>query len=165
MLDDSSRFLKSETKALFGQNGSTSFAIGLEMENFSRTSGCTRGAIEQVFEPEQLKATYYNPKDALINKDYRMVSALRVYASMMRDAGFTYDHPDEVEVDIRQRLDALTAGGTILVEKMSPSQQAALKELQDYERRVAVKTFELAAMIFDPVEERIEEEMFARDVK
>lgn len=152
-------------RALLGENTDATFSVALEIEDFSRTGGCTRKGIEQVFEPEQLKATYYNPKDALINKNPRMIGALRVYASMMREAGFDYDHPDEVEADIRRRLDALTAGGTIPVDAMSPAQLKALKELQDYERRVAVKDSELAVSIFDPVEESIQEEMYARPVK
>ncbi len=152
-------------RALFGENTDATLAVGLETENFSRTGGCTRKAIEQVFEPEQLKATYYNPKDALINKDRRMKAALRYYAREMRKAGFDYDHPDEVEPDIRERLAALTSGGTIPVEKMSPEQRAALKKLQDYERRVAAKNFELEEEVFDPVEAKIEKEMFARKVK
>jgi hypothetical protein len=152
-------------RALFGENTDATFAVGLETENFSRTGGCTRKAIEQVFEPEELKATYYNPKDALINKDPRMRAALRYYAREMRKAGFDYDHPDEVEPDIRERLAALTDGGTIRVEEMSPEQRTALKKLQDYERRVAVKNFELQEEVFDPVEAKIEKELFAREVK
>ena len=152
-------------RALLGENTDATFAVGLETENFSRTGGCTRKAIEQVFQPEQLKATYYNPKDALINKDPRMKAALRKYAAEMRKAGFEYNHPDEVETDVRERLDALTAGGTIPVDKMSLEQLTALGELQDYERRVAVKNFELEEEVFDPVEEKIEKELFAREVK
>jgi hypothetical protein len=152
-------------RALLGKNVDATFAVGLETENFSRTGGCTREAIEQVFEPEQLKATYYNPKDAAVNKDPRMKAALRQYAAEMRKAGFDYDHPDDVEIDVRERLDALTGGGTIPVDKMSSDQLAALKELQDYERRVATVNFKLAEEIFDPVEERIEKEMFARKVQ
>ncbi len=152
-------------RALLGENTDATFAVGLETENFWRTGGCTREAIEQVFQPEQLKATYYNPKDALINKDPRMKAALRYYAREMRKAGFEYNHPDEVEPDIRERLAALTSGGTIRVEEMLPEQVAALKQLQDYERRVAVKNFELAEEVFDPVEEKIEKELFAREVK
>ena len=96
-------------RVLFGENTEATFAVGLETENFSRTGGCTRKAIEQVFAPEQLKATYYNPKDALINKDPRMKAALRKYAAKMREAGYDYSHPDEVEPDIRDRLAAFTA--------------------------------------------------------
>jgi hypothetical protein len=152
-------------RALLGENTDATFAVALELENLSRCGGCTRSAVEQVFKPDQLKANYYNPKDALINNHPRMKSALRVYAEEMRDAGFAYNHPDEVEPDIRERLDALTSGGTIPLEKMLPEQLAALKKLQDYERRVATKSFELQERIFEPVEEQIEKEMFAREVK
>jgi hypothetical protein len=152
-------------RALFGENTDATFAVALESEDFSRTGGCTRKAIEQVFQPEQLKPGYYNPKDALINKDPRMQAALRKYAAEMRKAGFEYNHPDDVEADIRERLAALTAGGTIPVDQMSPEQQAALKKLQDYERRFAVKNFELQEEIFEPVEAKIEKELFAREVK
>ena len=151
-------------RALLGENTDATFAVGLDTENFSRTGGCTRKAIEQVFEPEQLKATYYNPKDALINKDPRMKAALREYAAEMHRAGFDYN-TDEVETDIRERLAALTSGGTVLVEKMSPDQVAALKKLQNYERRVAAKDYELSEKLLDPVEAKIEEEMYPRIVK
>ena len=149
-------------RALLGENTGATFAVSLEIENFSLTGGCTRKAVAQVFKPDQLAATYYNPKDAQINKDPRMKAALRKYATDMRKAGFAYDHPDEVEHDIRKRLAALTNGGTILVEQMTPAQLAGLKELQNYERRVAVKNFQLQEDIIDPVAEKIEREMFAR---
>jgi hypothetical protein len=152
-------------RALLGENTDATFAVGLETEDFSRCGGCTRRAIEEVFKPDELKPDYYNPKDALINNHWRMKGALRVYASEMRDAGYDYDHPDEVETDIRRRLDVLTKGGTIPLEKMSPDERAALKKLQDYERAVAVVNFDLQERIFDPVEERIERELFPRDVK
>ncbi len=152
-------------RTLFGENTDATFAVGLETENFSRTGGCTRKAIEQVFAPEQLKATYYNPKDALINKDPRMKAALRKYAAEMSKAGYDYNHPDEVELDITERLAALTKNGTIGVEEMSPEQRIALEKLKAYEWNVAKITFELQEEIFDPVEAEIEKEMFARKVK
>ena len=152
-------------RALLGENLDATFAVGIEIEDFSRCGGCTRNAIEQVFQPERLKASYYNPKDALINKDPRMKAALRKYAAEMRKAGFAYNHPDEVEPDIRQRLQAITSGGAVAVAEMSPEQQAALKKLQDLERRVAVISFELQEEYFEPVEEQIERELFAREVK
>ncbi len=152
-------------RALLGENADATFAVGLETENFSRTGGCTREAVAQVFDEEQLKATYYNPKDAAVNKHHLMLNALAVYRSLMRDAGFDYEHPDEVEPDLRERLAALTAGGTIPVEAMTPEQLAALEKLKEYERRVARKNYELATQVFDPVEERIHEEMFPRGVK
>jgi hypothetical protein len=152
-------------RALFGENTDATFAVGLEIEDFSRCGGCTRTAIEQVFDPEQLKPTYYNPKDALINNDPRMKAALRQFASEMREKGFDYNHPDDVETDIRERLHAITGGATIPVEALTSEQQDALKKLQEYERRVAVVTMELQEEIFEPVEERIERELYAGEVK
>ena len=152
-------------RALFGENVGATFAIGLEQENFSYTGGCTRKAIEKTFPPEQVKSTFYNQKDALVNKDRRMKAALATYGKEMRKAGFNYNHPDEVEPDVRRRLAALTNGGTIFVDKMSPSQQAALKELQDYERRVAAFNYKMQKDLIEPVEERILEEMFSRKPK
>ncbi len=152
-------------RALLGQNTDATFAIGLERENFSRVGGCTLDAVKQVFSPEQLNASYYNPKDAIVNKDPRMKTALRKYAAEMRKHGYDYNHPDEVEPDVRKRLDTLTKGGTIAVDKMSTEQMAAFKTLQNYERRAALKNHELAEKIFKPVEEQIEKEMFARGVQ
>jgi hypothetical protein len=152
-------------RALLGENTDATFAVGIELENFARCGGCTLKAIQQVFTPEQLKATYYNPLDALINNDPRMKAALREWAAKMRDAGFDYNHPDDVEPDIAQRLYAITGGGTIPVAKLSPEQLAALNKLQELERRVAVISFELQEEIFEPVEEKIEKELFAEKVE
>jgi hypothetical protein len=152
-------------RALLGENTNATFAVALEIENFSRCGGCTLKAIQQVFSPDHLKAMYVNPLDALIANDPRMKAALRKYAQAMRDAGFDYTHPDEVEPDIRERLHAITGGGTIPLDKLAPEQLAALKKLQEDERRVAVLTIKLEEEFFEPVEEQIEKEMFARKVQ
>jgi hypothetical protein len=152
-------------RALLGEDSSATFAVSLEQENFARTGGCTRAAVEEVFSPDQLKASYYNPKDAMINEDPRMKAALREYATAIRKAGFDYDHPDDVETDVQQRLEAIVGTPPVPLDSMSPDTLAALKELQDYERRVAVETLNLEEKYFEPVEDRIEKEMFARHVK
>ena len=152
-------------RALLGQNFDATFAVSLERENFARAGGCTLEAVKQVFSPSQLTASYYNPKDDLVNKDPRMKAALRKFAAEMRKSGYDYNHPDEAGPDVRKRLDVLTKGGSIPLDKMSPEQLAAFKALQNYERRVALKNHELAEKIFKPVEEQIEKEMFARGVQ
>jgi len=149
-------------RALLGNNVGATFAVSLEGENFSRCGGCTLEAIKKVFKPEQLKSAYYNPKDALINKDPRMKAALRTYSEKMRAAGFDYNHPDDVETDIIKRLDAILGGGTPPVDKLSPEQLSALKKLQEQERRAAKTNLKLQKELFDPVEEQIEKEMYAR---
>lgn len=149
-------------QALLGDNGNPTFSVSLEQETLWLTGGCTRQAVEQVFKPDQLKSTYYNPQDALINKDRRMKAALVVFAREMKKAGFDYNHPDEIEPDIRARLAVLTDNGRLLVDKMSAEQKAALKKLQDFERRVATTSVALQEKILTPVEERIQQELFSR---
>lgn len=152
-------------RALFGDSPGATLAVALETENLAQCGGCTRKAIEQVFKPDQLKTSYYNPQNALINNDPRMKAALRKYAAEMKRAGFEYTHPDEIEPDIRSRLAALTYSGTLPLEKLSPAQKAELKKLQELELRVAMKDFKLQEQILTPVEEQIQQEMFARKVQ
>jgi hypothetical protein len=152
-------------RALLGDDVSSTFAVALEIEDLSRTGGCTRKAVSEVFKPDQLKASHYNPQDALINKDPRMQAALGYWRREMKKAGFDYGHPDEIEADLRNRLNALTEGGKLPVAKMSPDQKTALRKLQDFERSVAAKSFKMSEEVLKPVEERIQEEMFSRKVR
>jgi len=152
-------------RALFGENTDATFAVSLENENFSRCGGCTLEAVKQVFKPDQLTSTYYNPKDAIINKDPRMKAALRKYSEKMREAGFDYTHPDQVQLDIEKRLDGILNGPPVPFEKLSSEQQTALKKLQEYELRAAKLSVKLQEEIYDPVEEQISKEMYARKVQ
>jgi hypothetical protein len=152
-------------RALLGDDLSSTFAVALETEDLSRTGGCTRNALTETFKPDQLKASHYNPQDALINKDPRMKSALESWQREMKKAGFEYGHPDEIEPDLRNRLAALTESGKLLVSKMSQDQKAALRKLQDYERLVAAKSFKMQEEVLAPVEEKIQEELFSRKVQ
>jgi hypothetical protein len=152
-------------RALFGEDVTSTFAVALETEDLSRTGGCTRKAIAETFKPDQLKASHYNPQDALINKDQRMKAALGFWQREMKKASFDYGHPDEIEPDLRNRLSTLTEGGKLLVAKMSADQKAALRKLQDFERVVAAKSFKMQEEVLTPVEERIQEELFSRKVQ
>ena len=152
-------------RALLGDDLSSTFAVALETEDLSRTGGCTRKSLTETFKPDQLKASHYNPQDALINKDPRMKAALASWQREMKKASFDYGHPDEIEPDLRKRLGALTEGGKLLVSKMSADQKAALRKLQDFERVVAAKSFKLSEDMLKPVEEQIQEELFSRKVQ
>jgi len=83
----------------------------------------------------------------------------------MKKSGFDYAHPDQIEPDLRARLNSLTDGGKLLVEKMSAEQRTALKKLQEYEVAVARKSFQLQEEVLAPVEERIQQELFSRKVQ
>ncbi|MDX1416141.1 MAG: hypothetical protein R3293_18230 [Candidatus Promineifilaceae bacterium] len=145
---------------LFGENQDATFAVALETEDFSRTGGCTRAAIEKVFAPEQLNVSYRNPKDALIEEDPRMVEAIARFGECMRDAGFDYNHEHEVEPDLRDRLYAITEGAPL--EALSADAKAALAALQAEEMAIAAATVACEEKHLDPVEDQVERELFAR---
>lgn len=146
-------------RALFGENTNATFAVSLEVEDFSRTGGCTQTAVEQVFIGEQLRGTYTNPLDALIQQDARMIAALTEFADCVRVAGYNYNHPNEVEADIKNRLNAITKGAP--VETLLADAQAALTELQGEERAIAVVSRACEATTVDPVAAQIESEYYA----
>src|SRR5258705_815409 len=121
-------------RALLGEDVTSTFAVALEIEDLSRTGGCTRKAVAETFKPDQLKASHYNPQDALINKDPRMKAALGFWQREMKKVGFEYGHPDEIEPDLRNRLAPLTEGGKFLASKMTQDQKARLGKRPDYTR-------------------------------
>jgi len=145
--------------ALFGEHPDATFAVALETEDFSRTGGCTRSAIEQFFTEEQMSATYINPFDVLVDKDPRMVAANAEFANCLRAAGFEYSHEKEIEPDVRKRLDTITGGAPL--EALSSDARAALVELQVYERALASATLSCEARHLDPVADRVEREFYA----
>lgn len=144
---------------LFGEHPDATFAVALETEDLSRTGGCTRTAIEKFFTPEQMTSTYFNPFDALIDKDPRVVEANAKFAECMRAAGFEYNHEKEVEPDIRKRLDAIT--GAAPLEALSADALAQLRELQTYEVAAATATISCEERYLDPVVNRVEREYYA----
>jgi hypothetical protein len=146
------------SRTLLGENTDATFAVSLEAEDFSRTGGCTRAAIEQIFTQAQLSTTYLNPLDALIQQDPRMIAALADWADCVREAGFNYNHPNEVEVDIKNRLDVITEGAPL--ETLTADAQAALAELQGEERAVAEVATVCEEEIVEPVQIQIERELY-----
>ena len=150
-------------RALLGEDTNPTFAVALEIEDLSQIGGCTRSAIAQAFNPEELKSTYYNPKDARVDQDPRMKSALATFADTLRKAGYAYNHPKEIEPDLRARLHAITKG--LPLEQLSADARAALKKLQDYERALAVVAYDLETRVLDPVAAQVERELYARPIQ
>jgi hypothetical protein len=144
---------------LFGEHPDATFAVALETEDFSRTGGCTRSAIEKFFTPEQMNATFLNPFDALVEKDPRMVAANTEYASCLRSAGFEYNHERDIEPDLRKKLDTI-AGGQPL-ETLSSDALSTLTDLQNYERSLASAATDCERKYLDPVADQVERELYA----
>jgi hypothetical protein len=144
---------------LFGEHADATFAVALETEDFSRTGGCTRSAIEKFFTPEQMNATFLNPFDALVEKDPRMAAANTEYAGCLRSAGFEYNHERDIEPDLRKKLDTITAGQPL--EALSSDAQSALTNLQNYERSLASAATDCERKYLDPVADQVERELYA----
>ncbi|MCI0549630.1 MAG: hypothetical protein L0287_01610 [Anaerolineae bacterium] len=144
---------------LFGEHPDATFAVALETEDFSRTGGCTRSAIEQVFSAEQFSVTYLNPFDALVEQDPRMIAANAEFADCLRAAGFDYNFERKIEPDLRKRLDTITGG--LPFESLSSEARAALIELQGYERALASVAVGCEQRFLDPVANQVERELYA----
>lgn len=146
--------------ALLGEDREAVFAYALEAEDFSRTGGCTRQAVEQEFSPEEVRQAYFNPVDALVLEDPRVIDALARFASCMRGAGYEYGHPDDVEADLLERLDSVTGGAD--PSTLSGAELNALTALQDYERAVVPVAVECETTLLEPVIDTVEFELLGR---
>ena len=71
---------------LWGDDPGADFVWSFDEEDFSSTGGCTRKAVAQVFTPAQLKGTYVNPKDVLVDSDPRIIEALHNWSKCMHAA-------------------------------------------------------------------------------
>ena len=144
-------------RTLYGDNPDATFAYGLEDEDFSRTGGCTREAIEQFFDPEELATTYMNPADALVEQDPRVQQALEDYAACMTQHGFEYSHPDEVEGWLWEQYDAIVAGRD--VDSLDPSELESLEQLRKTELAVAGPSQDCERRLLEPIVDQVEEEL------
>jgi hypothetical protein len=78
------------SRTLWGDDPSADFVWSLDEEDFSSAGGCTRKAVAQVFTPAQMKGTYVNPKDVLVNSDPRIAEARHNWSKCMRSHGYDY---------------------------------------------------------------------------
>lgn len=145
-------------RTLLGENLDATFAQALESEDFSQTGGCTRKAIEAVFSPEELNASYVNPKDVLIAQDQRMIAAVEDWSGCMREAGFDYNNPEEIEPDIREQLQAITGGAA--PESLTGGAKDALIELQGAEKAIAVASISCGEEFIEPAVKKIEIDLY-----
>jgi hypothetical protein len=145
-------------RSLFGENTDETFAVALEAEDFSQTGGCTRTAVEQAFSPEEVTAAYYNPKDALVEQDPRVIAAIASWADCMRAVGFDYNNPEEVEPDLEEQLDAILDGAES--DELSSEAQAQLAELQGEEKVIAVADLGCDTQFIVPAVQQVETEVY-----
>ena len=126
----------------------------LEEEDFSPTGGCTRAAIERVFDEDQLSPGYYNPVDALVEQDPRVLAALELWSACMREDGFEYLNVEVAEDDFADRAESILSEGL-----GATGAREALTELQGEERAVAVRALECEEEFVADILEEVEFEI------
>jgi hypothetical protein len=150
-------------RTLWGDNPKYEFVFAFDEEDFSETGGCTREAVAQVFTPAQLKGTYVNPKDVLVENDPRIIEAEDKWTECMRAAGYDYeDDQDEIIEEYEERLEELL--GDDDPASLSGHRLAQLRRLQQEEIAVSLVDLECQIEHTDEVFRQVEIEVFGRPV-
>lgn len=148
-------------RTLWGENPDADFVFTLDEEDFSDTGGCTREAVSQVFTPAQLKGTYVNPKDVVIDADPRIIEAHQRWSECMHDAGYEYEYDqDEIIEEYQDRLDELLEGDDPTT--LTGSRAAALRKLQEEEIAVSLVDLECQIEHTDDVYREVELEVYGQ---
>lgn len=151
------------SRTLWGDNPDFDFVFAFDEEDFSDTEGCTREAVAQVFTAKQLKGTYVNPKDVLVENDPRIIEAQDRWTECMRDAGYDYEDDQDVIIEeFQERLADLV--GDDDPRTLKGPRAAALRKLQQEE--IAVSLVDLRCQIehTDDVFREVEIEVFGQPV-
>jgi hypothetical protein len=139
------------------------FVFAFDEEDFSSTGGCTRKAVAQVFTPAQLKGSYVNPKDVLVENDPRIIEAQDNWTKCMRARGYDYeDDQDEIIEEYETRLEELV--GDDDPTKLTGSRLAALHRLQQQEIKVSLADLDCQIKYTDDVFREVEIEIFGQPV-
>ena len=146
---------------LWGDEPKSDFVFTFDEEDFSSTGGCTREAVSQVFTEAQLKGTYVNPKDVLVENDPRVIEAQDNWTECMREAGYEYeDDQDEIIEDFEKRLAALLDGDD--PQSLTGPRLAALHKLQQEEIELSLIDLDCQIRYTDDVFEQVELEVFGQ---
>lgn len=151
------------SRTLWGEDPNADFVFTFDEEDFSSTGGCTRKAVAQVFTPAQLKGTYVNPKDVLVESDPRIIEAEDRWTECMRDAGYEYeDDQDEIIEEFQERLEELTEGDD--PSTLTGARAAALRKMQQEEIAVSLVDLKCQVLHTDDVFRQVEIEVFGQPV-
>jgi hypothetical protein len=148
-------------RTLFGDDSDATFALMLDDEDFSGLGGCTKEAVESVFPPEMMSASFINPKDVLIESDPRVVAADEAWMECMAEDGYEYEDQDEIIEEYEELLEVVTGGED--PESLTGADLEALQELQAEEIAVALKDLECQGPL-DEVIREVEIEIFGAPV-
>jgi hypothetical protein len=160
-LSESDRAAYSRT--LWGDDPRADFVFALDEEDFSRTGGCTRKAVEQVFTPVQLRGAYVNPKDVLVDSDPRILEARENWSKCMEERGYEYEEDqDEIIEEYQERLDKLLDGDDPAT--LTGPAAEALRKVQEQEIAVSLADLECQIQHTDDIYRKVEMEVFGQPV-
>jgi hypothetical protein len=149
---------------LWGDDPGADFVWSFDEEDFSSTGGCTRKAVAQVFTPAQLKGTYVNPKDVLVDSDPRIIEALHNWSKCMHARGYDYKKDqDEIIDEYGERLDQLV--GDSDPTRLTGARLAALHKLQQQEIKVSIADMECEIKYADDVYHEVEIEIYGQPLE
>ena len=150
-------------RTLFGEDPDMTFVWTLDEEDFSETGGCTRKGVAAAFTRAQLRGTYVNPKDVLVESDERIVKAVAAWTECMRDAGYDgYEDQDEIMEELGERLDELLDGDDPTT--LTGEKRRALKKLQAEEVDASMADLACEIEHTDDVFREVEIEVFGQPV-
>jgi hypothetical protein len=149
------------TRTLVGDHTQATFVNMLEAEDFLPARGCTLAAIKEVFTQEQLSPSFFNPFDALVEQDSRMIDAQKGWSECMGEAGFDYGAQGDPEDEFVERLEGLTKGDDPAT--LTGGDKDALTELQGEERAIAQVDTECYAEFVEEVELQVERDISGRN--
>lgn len=150
-------------RTLFGKNEDADFVWTFDEEDFSETGGCTREGIAAAFTKEQLKGTYVNPKDVLLEADPRIIEADRNWVECMRGYGYDYkSDQDEIIDEFGERLEELLDGDEMA--ELTGARKAALEQLRQEEIKVSLADLDCQIKFTDDVFKVVETEIYGRPI-
>jgi hypothetical protein len=97
-------------RALSGEFADATFAIAVDTGDYSRLGGCTRTATEAVFGGAQILqdlVAKLEELDQRVLADPRLQKAVAAWSDCVRAAGYDLANPDQVDVVLQKRLDAI----------------------------------------------------------
>jgi hypothetical protein len=151
------------SRTLWGDDPRADFVFAMDEEDFSRTGGCTRKAVAQVFTSEQLRGAYVNPKDVLVDSDPRIVKALKAWSKCMHERGYEYEEDqDEIIEEYQERLDKLLDGDDPAT--LPGPAAEALRKLQEQEIAVSLADLDCQIKHTDDIYREVEIEVFGQPV-
>ncbi len=150
-------------RTLWGEDEHADFVFSFDEEDFTATGGCTREAVAQVFTRDQLRGTYVNPKDVLVESDPRIIEAEDKWVACMKQAGYDYeDDQDDIIDEYAERLEEITEGED--PESLTGERLTALEQLQQEEIAVSLVDLECQVKHTDDVFRKVEIEVFGQPV-